>query len=43
MSGERRKYLRVFFEEIIQIEAQNWSDPMATGLDISLKWCEASL
>ncbi len=47
MSDERRKYLRVFFEETIQVEAQSWSDPMATGLDISLNGvrfhCERSL
>lgn len=36
MADERRRYLRVLFEETIQVEADDWTDPMATGLDISL-------
>lgn len=47
MAGERRRYLRVLFEETIQVEAAEWTDPMATGLDISLNGtrfhCEHSL
>ena len=47
MSDERRRYLRVLFEETIQVETTEWSDPMATGLDISLNGvrfhCEHSL
>ncbi len=47
MAGERRKYLRVLFEETIQVETTEWTDPMATGLDISLNGtrfhCEHSL
>ena len=36
MAGERRKYLRVLFEETIEVRATEWTDSMATGLDISL-------
>ncbi len=47
MAAERRKYLRVLFEETIQVETEEWTDPMATGLDISLNGtrfhCEHSL
>ncbi|MBF0352176.1 MAG: response regulator [SAR324 cluster bacterium] len=47
MAAERRKYLRVLFEETITVEAEEWTDPMATGLDISLNGtrfhCENSL
>ncbi len=47
MAGERRRYLRILFEETIQVEAADWTDPMATGLDISLNGirfhCEHSL
>ncbi|MBF0278212.1 MAG: response regulator [SAR324 cluster bacterium] len=47
MAGERRRYLRVLFEETIQVETADWTDPMATGLDISLNGtrfhCEHSL
>lgn len=47
MAGERRRYLRVLFEETIQVETEEWTDSMATGLDISLNGtrfhCEHSL
>lgn len=36
MSNERRKYLRVLFEKTIQVAAEDWTDSMATGLNISL-------
>lgn len=36
MSAERRQYLRVIFEETIQVRTEEWTDPIATGLDISL-------
>lgn len=47
MAGERRKYLRVLFEETIEVKTDEWTDPMATGLDISLNGtrfhCEHSM
>lgn len=47
MAGERRRYLRVLFEETIEVQATEWTDPMASGLDISLNGtrfhCEHSL
>ncbi|MGK5095313.1 PilZ domain-containing protein [Deltaproteobacteria bacterium TL4] len=47
MAGERRKYLRVLFEETIEVITPEWTDSMATGLDISLNGtrfhCENSL
>ena len=36
MAEERRQYLRVIFEETIQVSTEEWSDPIATGLDLSL-------
>jgi ActR/RegA family two-component response regulator len=36
MAEERRQYLRVIFEETIQVSTEEWSDPIATGLDFSL-------
>lgn len=36
MSAERRQYLRVIFEETIQVSTDEWTDPIATGLDLSL-------
>lgn len=47
MGAERRQYLRVIFEETIQVRTEEWTDPIATGLDISLNGvrfhCEYSL
>ena len=36
MGAERRQYLRVLFEETIEIRTKEWTDPVATGLDVSL-------
>lgn len=47
MTRERRKHTRIFFEETIRVETAEWTDSMATGLDISLNGtrfhCENSL
>ncbi len=47
MGAERRQFLRVLFEETIEIRTAEWSDPVATGLDVSLNGvrfhCENSL
>ncbi len=39
MSAERRQYLRVLFEATIDVRTEDWRDPAATGLDISLNGC----
>ena len=39
MSAERRQYLRVLFEATIDVRTDDWRDPTATGLDISLNGC----
>ena len=39
MSAERRQYLRVLFEATIDVRTDDWRDPAATGLDISLNGC----
>lgn len=36
MGAERRQYLRVLFEETIEVRTKEWTDPVATGLDVSL-------
>jgi ActR/RegA family two-component response regulator len=47
MGAERRQFLRVLFEETIEVRTAEWTDPVATGLDISLNGvrfhCEHSL
>ena len=47
MTRDRRKHARIFFEETIRVETAEWTDSMATGLDISLNGtrfhCENSL
>ena len=35
----RRRFLRVSFEEKFEVKTQSWSDPSATGIDISLNGC----
>ena len=37
--SDRRKFLRVLFEERFEVRAAEWSDKEATGLDISLNGC----
>ena len=39
MSAERRQYLRVLFEATIDVRTDDWRDPAATGLDVSLNGC----
>jgi len=36
MGAERRQYLRVLFEETIEIKTEEWTDSETSGLDISL-------
>lgn len=47
MQSERRKYLRVLFEENIEVHTASWKDFRASSLDISLSGvrfhCESSL
>ena len=35
----RRRFLRVSFEEKFEVKTDSWSDHSATGLDISLNGC----
>ena len=35
----RRKFLRVSFDENFEVKTSSWSDPSAKGLDISLNGC----
>ena len=36
---DRRQYTRVSFESIFEVRTTEWSDPVATELDISLNGC----
>ena len=36
---DRRQYTRVSFESTFEVRTAEWSDPVATGLDISLNGC----
>ena len=36
---DKRQYTRFSFESIFEVRTTEWSDPMATGLDISLNGC----
>ena len=37
--ANRRQYTRVSFESTFEVRSKEWSDPVATGLDISLNGC----
>ena len=38
-TADRRQYVRVSFESTFEVRTAEWSDPVATGLDISLNGC----
>ena len=38
-TADRRQYTRVSFESTFEVRTAEWSDPVATGLDISLNGC----
>ena len=38
-TADRRQYTRVSFESTFEVRTAGWSDPVATGLDISLNGC----
>ena len=37
--ADRRQFKRVSFESTLGVRTTEWSDPVATGLDISLNGC----
>ena len=39
LESDRRKFLRVLFEDNFEVRASEWIDKEATGLDISLNGC----
>ena len=38
-TADRRQYTRVSFESTFEVRTAEWSDPVSTGLDISLNGC----